>query len=104
MSAFDATINVGQVLIHLNRENDEEKAESGQLILLMHGVIPVGPGQLAPIPFGSLRVPVDKQFVDELIKDLQEASEQLKEPSKIDIVNDIEAAERLAQFNDDLKG
>lgn len=106
MSAFDIQVNVAAINVALvkdNPENPDEQATSAELALGLASFFPVGPGQFQPIPFGTVRAPLDKVAIDNLIAQLQEASDQMKERSKIEIANDVSQAEALANATAEVK-
>ena len=76
MSAFDAKVRVGHVEIALVRENEDELAQSAELILGVHTFVPVSQDQLLP--------------------------EEMKEPSKIEIATDLGRAEQMAKVQENL--
>lgn len=103
MSAFEAKIRVGEAGIQLNRENDDELALEAELVLGIVTFAPVGPNQVIPVPFGALRVPLDKAAVEALAKQLNEAAEQMKDRPNIEVANSLAGVEQAAQFQQGLR-
>jgi hypothetical protein len=73
MSAFDATIRVGEASVE-SIPSPDGKTYEGQLVLGMMTIVPVGPQQLLPVPVGVLRVPLNKQSASALIESPQDAT------------------------------
>lgn len=96
MSAFDATIRVGEAGVE-SVEGPDGKAYEGQLVLGLMTVVPVGPQQLLPVPFGTIRVPLNKQSCQNLIESLQALEESLEERSNIEVATNLGAVEKAAQ-------
>jgi hypothetical protein len=107
MSAFDATIRVGEASIQPVQGPDGKNHEV-HLILGVLTVAPVGPGQLLPIPIGLVRVPLDYDALSGLIQAGQAALEDLEKPSRLEVVTSPAAAEQAAQqakrFESGLRG
>ena len=100
MSAFDATVRVGEAYVETRVEEDG-KAYEGHLVLGVMTVIPVGPQQLLPVPLGTLRVPLNKQSADSLIESLTSLRDELDERSNLAVATDLSAVERAAQAAQD---
>jgi hypothetical protein len=96
MSAFDATIRVGEASVAVLEDPQGKKTEA-HLILGVLAVAPVGPGQAIPIPLGVLRVPVDKRSITQLRKELEQAEEQMEERSDIQIATSLDGVDQAAQ-------
>jgi hypothetical protein len=103
MSAFDTKVRVGHAGIQLSQTEESELAQEAELVLGVVTFIQTGPDQMLPIPIGTLRIPMDKHFVDGLIDQLQQAAEQMKEPSKIEIASDLSRAEQVADIQSKLR-
>lgn len=105
MSAFDARVRVGSAGVGVIKENDDTPAYEAELALNLMGIAPVGPGQAIPIPFGTIRVPLDTGSVDALIQQLQEAREQMAErPPQVETATNLSEADRLAKITQGLHG
>lgn len=102
MSAFDATIRVGDVSLQLI-EDESGKSYEAQLILGVMALAPVGPNQAIPVPFGALRVPLDKKSTQDLIAQLQQADEQLSERVNIDIAGSMAGVDQAAKLQAGLR-
>jgi len=96
MSAFEATIRVGEASIEPIREADG-KSYGAHLILGVLAVAPTGPGQGLPIPLGILRVPLDKNALQSLAKEFNETADKLSERSDLAIATDLSSVERIAE-------
>jgi hypothetical protein len=96
MSAFDATIRVGEAGTEAIPSEDGKLYE-GQLVLGLLTVVPVGPQQLLPVPFGTVRVPLNKKSCGSLIESLQELYDSLEERSNIEVATNLSAVEAAAQ-------
>jgi hypothetical protein len=107
MSAFDATLRVGEASIQ-PVPGPDGKSREVHLILGILTVAPVGPGQLRPVPIGLVRVPLDYDALSGLIQAGQAALEDLEKPSKLEVVTDTSqaqaAAARAKQFEQSLRG
>ena len=97
MTAFDATIQVGGIQVFpVGEKEADDKYTEAQMLLGIMATAPVGPGQLLPIPFGGLRVPLDLPSINDLISELQKTAEQLKERVDIPIASSLAGVERAA--------
>lgn len=103
MSAFDATIRVGEIQHELKREKPDGPAYAMDMILGMMTLAQVGPQQFMPIPFGVVRVPMDTEAVDSLIADLVEVREQMSTKPNIAVAHSLEGVDKAAQFQQGLR-
>lgn len=103
MSAFDATIRVGEASVQV-LEDEQGRSFEAHLILGVLAVAPVGPGQAIPIPLGILRIPLDKNSTHQLSKSLQEAEEKLQERPNIVLPGAPGSVEAEAKMHRDLTG
>lgn len=71
MSLFEATIRVVETDVEvIGGENDVHYEQA--LVLHTATLAPVGPNQAILVPIGTVKVPLDKDSTDKLIKQLQE--------------------------------
>jgi hypothetical protein len=96
MSAFEATIRVGEASIEAIQSPDG-KTYDAHLILGVMAVAPVAPGQALPIPLGIVRVPLDKNALQSLAKEFTETADKLDERSDLAIASDLSSVERIAE-------
>lgn len=107
---FDATLSVIQTQV----ETIEPDPEAGRLggIMLLHVIgiaVPVGNGQLAQIPVGIVRVPMDRETAIEQGTALTEAGEALPEPAgsglgDFVVASNMTQAEQEARSQEALRG
>ena len=79
--------------------------ESEELLTLSSMVgflLPVGPGQAAPIAIGVVRSPINREQALKLASDLTEKADKLAPASKL-VVAGANDAEQVAQFTQKLR-
>src|SRR3954468_15029785 len=102
MSAFDATIRVGEVAIQ-PIEDESGHTYEAHMILGMITLIPVGPGQMAPLPLGAIRVPLAKESLKGLRDEIDKVLEVVAERPNIQIAGNLDAVEKAAEFQQGLR-
>jgi hypothetical protein len=85
-----------------------EGAQHGEIVAHVGFPLPAGNGQMALIPMGVLRLPVNREGAEELIDNLKELVEKLPKASKLEVATDIaqvrEEAEALERLRGDNSG
>lgn len=104
MSAFDATLRIGEASVQLNKQDDDSPAYEAQLVLGLMALAPIGPEQALPIPLGTLRCPLGYEAVESLIDNLTKALEQMSRRPNIVTATSLEGADRAAEFQQGLRG
>lgn len=96
---IDATLQVMDVQVSAPDPDAEAGPQGGvlQLAMIVGMGLPVSPTQIAQIPAGVVRVNLGKERSEALGKEISEAAETLKAPSKLVVSGDINAAEQAAQ-------
>jgi hypothetical protein len=102
MSAFDATIRVGEVALQ-PIEDDKGNTYEAHMILGMISLIPIGPGQMAPLPLGALRVPLAKDSLKGLRDEIDKVLEVVKDRPNIQIAGNLSDVEKAAEFQQGLR-
>jgi hypothetical protein len=102
MSAFDATIRVGEVAVQ-PIEDESGNTYEAHLILGMISLIPIGPGQLAPLPLGALRVPLAKDSLKGLRDEIDRVLETVKDRPNITIAGSLDGVDKAAEFQAGLR-
>lgn len=102
MSAFDATIRVGEVALQ-PIEDEKGDVHEAHLILGMISLIPVGPGQMAPLPLGALRVPLAKDSLKGLRDEIDKVLEVVKDRPNIQIAGSLDGIDKAAEFQQGLR-
>lgn len=95
MSAFDATIRVGQAYVQ-EIPDENGKTYEAQIVLGVITIAPIGNGQVLPVPVGTMRVPINKDSIKDLIGSLQEAYDKMDQRSNIAVASDISQADKIA--------
>ncbi len=103
MTAFDAKVRIGEAAIQLNRENEDELATEAELVLGVLTVAQVGPNQVLPIPFGTIRIPLDKSSVVTLSEQFAKAAEQMKDRPNIEIASSLAGVDQAVAAQQDLR-
>lgn len=103
MSAFDATLRVGEASVQLQKENDDAPAYEAQLVLGLLALAPVAPDQALPIPLGTLRCPLNLDAIESLIDSLSRARDQMSRKPNIAIASSLEGVDRAAEFQQGLR-
>lgn len=93
---FDVTLRVGEPVVQVIQGDDGDAYEL-HLVAPVLTLLPVGPGQFAPIQIGILKLPFDKPTTKNLIDSLTEGHELLKEHSNIAVAGDMSQASQLAE-------
>ena len=104
MSAFDARVRIAEASVNVIKEEGQEFATEAELVLGIATVVQVGPNQILPIPFGAIRVPLDKSSLDSLRDRLDAASKELKERVDIAIAPNLNGVENLANMGKEFRG
>lgn len=96
---FDATLQVIDIQVSAPDPEAEVGPEGG--IMTMAWVIglmlPIGPGQVAPLPAAVIRANVGKDRAIALGAEISEKAETLREPSKLTVATDVDGAIKAAQ-------
>lgn len=96
MSAFDGRVRIGEAGIQVNEDEHGNKYEL-ELVLGVMALIPVGPGQAAPLPIATLRVPLDKDSALSVFTQGLEAAKQLSKRPDIAVASDLSAVNKAAE-------
>jgi hypothetical protein len=102
LSAFDATVRVASVFFQ-PIENEDGDIYDAHMILGVATLLPVGPDQVVPLPFGTLRVPLNHEALSDIEKQIAEVKELLKRRPQVETASSVAEAERLAEFQNSLK-
>lgn len=94
---FDTTYRIGEPVVQLMPDENGDSYEL-QVIAPVLMVLPVGPQQAMLIQSGIIRLPMDKNVVDNLISSLADASDMMKVRSQIQTAADMSEAEALAEM------
>lgn len=89
MSAFEATIRVGEVQVEV-AEDERGKKYQANLVLGVLALAPAGPQQVIPIPLGALKVPLDKDSIGSVIQSLQSAYDAMEKRPDLQIASNLD--------------
>lgn len=101
ISAFDATIRVGEASVHA-LEDENGKTYEAQLVLGVMAVAPAGPQQIIPIPLGLLRVPLNKDSITSLIDELSAVNLKMESRPDIQVATNLSQVEHAAKLQQGL--
>jgi hypothetical protein len=94
---FDTTYRIGEPVVQLMPDENGDVYEL-QVIAPVLMMIPVAPQQAMLVQAGILRLPMDKNVVDNLSSAFAEAQESMKARSQIQTASSMSEAEVLAQM------
>lgn len=100
---FDTTYRVGGAIVELQPDESGDIHEI-HVIMPVLAALPVGPGQMALMQMGVLRLPMDHDIVENLVAQLTEAQESLKPRSQIQTATDMSQAEAIAEMRRQVEG
>lgn len=93
---FDTTLRIAPPFGVQLQQDERGDAYELHFIAAVAMLLPVGPGQAAPVQAGVLRLPMDKEMVDAAIEVLTEARDQLKVHSNIAVAGSMNDADQIA--------
>lgn len=107
MSAFDVTLNVQNLGIQ-PIDSGDGKAYDAHVVLGLAQQMPVGDGsQVFAIPLGTVRFPLSRENVEQLIVQLQAACDTMEDrpkPSNLQIARDLTGVDAVKDSLDGLRG